>query len=159
MVNKMGMRTPKSSAKVVKLEPASYLGKIVDGMSELTTRLVEKSPDARSNQGKRLGELFLWKEIVKYAEGRYEKEMKAAEAEGLIVRDSERAPGQYVLAESGHFVVMGSVTEKIRRFNADVLAEWMFKKYKVPVMETKEAVEKSKVPTASALRVSIVERK
>ncbi len=139
---------PTSIEKAERADPSSFLGKIMRTLN---------------NTGAILGEMFLWKEIEKYSKGRYDSLKKYAKAEKIIdIPDEEEtdglAPGDHIIGESRHFVVAAKVTEKVRRFSADVFAQGLFESYKIPVILTKEKIEKSKVPTKSQVKISIMER-
>ncbi len=154
---------PTNIEKAERADPSSFLGKIMRTLMENVRDLLRHNPDVKNNTGAILGEMFLWKEIEKYSKGRYDSLKKYAKAEKIIdIPDEEEtdglAPGDHIIGESRHFVVAAKVTEKVRRFSADVFAQGLFESYKIPVILTKEKIEKSKVPTKSQVKISIMER-
>lgn len=138
-------------------DPNSYLGKIVKGLNELIDDLQKRNPDVRDNKGNVLGEIYLWDEIRKIAAAKSEKLWDAAEANGILKYEG-LSTGSHLIAQSQSFIVTASVSEPVRRFDADTLAKWMFDNRKVPVIITKEQIEKAKIPTKPQTRVAIMEK-
>lgn len=138
--------------------PNSFLGKIIMAMNKVTIELAKTNPDVKSNTGNRLGELYMWDEIAKYAKGRSDKLWEDAEQEKFINATELAAGQQHVLTTSPHFVCSAIVTQPVRRFDPTALANWFLAKYKVPVMVTKEQIELAKVPTKPMVKLNIAEK-
>jgi hypothetical protein len=138
-------------------DPHSYLGKIVKELNAIETRLISQNPDAKDNKGRIIGEIYLWDEIQKIAKSKSDALWDAAEAEGLLKYD-DLSTGQHLVAQSPSFVVTASVSEPVRRFDPDTLAKWLFDNKKIPVIITKEQIERAKIPTKSQTRVAIIEK-
>lgn len=135
----------------------TYLAKIVQFLGKLGQGETV-NPDTKHNTGRLIGEAYLWDEVHRAAKGRAEKIWAALEKEGIIKKE-ERDPGEYMLAETPHFHVELKVSEKVRRFDARVLAKAMAaSKFKVPMPIMLEAIEKAKVPAKSTNTYRITEK-
>lgn len=143
--------------KAYNADPNSYLGKIVKGLNGLIAQLQSQNPDARDNKGNVLGEIYLWDEIRKIAEAQSKKLWDAAEDNKLLKYD-DLPRGSHLIAQSASFIVTAAVSEPVRRFDPDTLAKWFFDNKKVPVIITKEQIEKAKIPTKPQTRVTIMEK-
>jgi hypothetical protein len=117
------------------------------------------NPDAKHNQGRLLGEAFLWDRIEAYARNRSEAAWNALEKNGLVPNKKSLDPGDHQLTESPSFAVFARVTHPVKRFSGDELATLLAKsKYKVPVSTTKELIDQAKVPTNPMVTMKVVER-
>jgi hypothetical protein len=136
----------------------SYETTIVKALSRLGKNGTE-NPDAKHNVGSLLGEAYMWDQVEKYAKNKSDAAWKAMEKEGLVPDKKSLDPGEYQLADSPSFAIFAKVTQPIRRFDGQELANLLAKsKYKVPVSTTKELIEEAKVPTTSTVRMAVVER-
>jgi hypothetical protein len=117
------------------------------------------NPDAKSNTGRLLGEAFMWDRIEAYAAQRSEAAWAALEKEELVPNKKTLSPGDHQLAQSPSFAIFARVTQPVKRFSADQLAQLLFEsKYKVPISTTKELVDHAKVPTTPMVSMKVVER-
>lgn len=117
------------------------------------------NPDAKHNTGSMLGEAFMWDRIEAYARNRSEAAWAVLAKEGLIPDKKTLDPGDHQLAQSPNFAVFARVTQPVRRFSGDELANLLAKsRYKVPVSTTKELIDQAKMPTNSMVTLKIVER-
>jgi hypothetical protein len=154
-------RNPSSAEQIASANPASFLGKIIKGVVDTCDDLlgqIKQDTGKGANASRVLAEMFMWAWIKKYAEGKYDKLKKQVEEENVFEDISDRGPGTYIVAESRNFVASANVTEPVRRFSADTLAEWANKQYNIPIIVMKEAIEKAKMPTSSQTRITIIER-
>ena len=136
----------------------SYHTDIIKMLSKLGKNGTE-NPDGKHNTGRLIGEAYLWDTVAKYAKGRSDAAWSALASEGVIPRKGEMEPGQHELAYSPNFVVVGRVTQPVKRFSGDELAKLLSKsKYKVPESTTKEMIDKAKVPTTSMASLTVIER-
>lgn len=136
----------------------SYETTLAKALSRLGKNGTE-NPDAKHNTGRLLGEAYMWDQVEKYAKGKSDAAWKAMAKEGLVPDKKSLDPGDHQLADSPSFAIFAKVTQPIRRFDGDELANLLAKsKYKVPVSTTKELIEEAKVPTTSTVRMVVVER-
>lgn len=151
---------PKESNLVLanKASPQSFLGKIVMAVNDIVASLIDMNPDKRDNKGRILAEMYLYDELEKYAAAKSKDLWAQAEAQN-IYDAKELNEGSHILSESPHFVLTADVSKPVNRFDPTVLANWFNKsKYKIPVIVTKEQIERAKVPGKSTTRLKIVER-
>ena len=136
----------------------SYETTIIKALSRLGKNGTE-NPDSKHNTGRLLGEAYMWDQVEKYAKARSTAVWKEMEKEGLVPDKKTLDPGEYACADIPSFAVFAKVTQPIRRFNGDELANKLAKsKYKVPVSTTKELIEEAKMPTNPSVRMVVVER-
>jgi len=137
----------------------SYQTDITRVLAKLGKNGGTENPDSKHNQGRLLGEAFLWDSVEKYAKGRSDAAWEALLREGIIPAKKDLSQGEHEMASSPSFVAIARVTAPVKRFSADELAKLMVKsKYRVPESTTKEMVEKAKVPTTSMASLKIIER-
>lgn len=137
----------------------SYETDIIKTLTRLGKGNGTANPDAKHNTGSLLGEAFLWDHVRRYAENRCDAAWKAMNKEGLIPDKKTLDPGDHQLTQSPSFAVFARVTQPVKRFSGDELAELLAKsKYKVPVSTTKELIDQAKVPTNSVVTMKVVER-
>lgn len=136
----------------------SYEAEIVKALGRLGKNGTE-NPDIRHNQGRLLGEAFMWDKVAKYAEARSDAVWKQLEKEGIVPRKDTLTEGDHELASSPSFLALGKVSRPINRFSGEELALLLEKsKYKVPVSTTKELIDRAKVPSNPARTLKIIER-
>ncbi len=136
----------------------SYETEIVKALAKFGTNSTA-NPDTKHNTGSLLGDAFMWDKIEAYAKARADAAWLRLAREGIISDKKTLEPGDYELATSPSFVAVAKVTQPIKRFNADALANILAKsKYKVPVSTTKEYVDLAKVPGSCAVTMKIIER-
>lgn len=135
-----------------------YSTKIQRALSRFGTNSTE-NPDTRSNIGNLLGSVFLWAEVQRYAAAQVKGAWKALEDSGLTPDNASLSPGEHAIANSPHFVLTYRISEPVRRFDPDALAQSLLKsKYKVPLHTTKELIEASKLPSKSTVTKKIIEK-
>lgn len=134
----------------------SYRTKIAAALGKLEQSVA--NPDAKSNTGTFIGEAFLWDEVVREAKRRSDRAWDKLEEQGVISGTASLPPGEHVLGSSPSFSVTAKVSEPVRRFDPDHLAQALKKKYKVPEPITKELVEQAKQPSKSTVTLNILER-
>lgn len=136
----------------------SFQAEIVKHLNKLMDMCDKKNPDNKHNIGRQLGVVYFWTMIEKHAKAKKEEAWKYLADEGIISEVSDLDPGEYSLAESPSFFAKAKLSERVKRFDPETLAEALNKKYKVPKPITKELIEKAKVPTKSTVTKSVVER-
>lgn len=137
----------------------SYEADIIKTLAKIGKTNGTINPDAKHNTGSMLGEAFMWDRIEAYAHNRSEAAWAALSKEGLIPDKQELDPGDHQLAQSPSFAVFARVTQPVKRFSGEELANLLAKsKYKVPTSTTKELIDQAKVPTKSMVSLKVVER-
>lgn len=133
----------------------SYIQEIVKGITALRNKA--KAPPLKHKVEEAVAEAYFWDTVQSIAKGHSEKAW--AKLGKDINYDLERDPGEHVLLDVKSFTVELKVSEKVRRFNAQSLAEAMAKsKFKVPIPVMLQAVEQAKVPSKSTNTYKIVEK-
>jgi len=136
----------------------SYETTIVKALSRLGKNGTE-NPDSKHNTGRLLGEAYMWDQVEKYAKARSAAIWKEMEKEGLVPDKKTLDPGDHQLSDSPSFAVFAKVTQPIKRFDGDELANLLARsKYKVPLSTTKEMIDQARVPGNPAVRMVVVER-
>lgn len=124
------------------------------------------NPDAKHNQGKLIGEAYLWRAIQKYAEQKYEalmggdRKVGALFTEGVLEDKSTLDPGTHDnLAESPSFRVSAKTTVPIKRFDPQMLATNLITTFKLKAPRTVvlALIEASKKETKSQTTYKIEE--
>lgn len=134
----------------------SFEAQIVKALGKLGSNGTT-NPDAKHNVGSYLGQLFMWNTVRKAAEGQVKNLWDTLEARGIIDID-DLDPGDHELARSPHFVTTAKVSQPVKRFDAQKLANALNKKYKVPVPIALEMIEAAKSPTKSTVTKAIIEK-
>lgn len=142
----------------------SYTLNIMKYMMKLEKELT--NPDAKHNQGKLIGEAYLWRAIQKYAERKYEalmggdKKVGALVVEGVLKDKSTLEPGHHDnLAESPSFRVSAQTTVPIKRFDPETLCTNLIEAFKIksPRSVILAVIEASKKETKSQTTYKIEE--
>lgn len=135
----------------------SFTTEIAKLLTSLDVKLMGSGPDAKHNVGRRLQQAYFWDQVQAYAKKQSDTLWSGLEKDELVLT-SNLDPGDHVLAESPHFVVNAKVSERVRRFNADYLADQMKKKFKVSIPIAKQMIESAKQPSNSTTTLKIVEK-
>ena len=137
----------------------SYKVDIVKALSRLGTNGTV-NPDAKHNQGRLLGEAYMWDEVEAYAKGKSEAAWKALEKEGITpAKDTVEPSTENEFGFSPSFVGVVKATKRVERFDPETFANALSRsKYKVPVSYTKEALDDAKVPGNPKVSYKIIER-
>lgn len=137
----------------------SYKVEIVKFLSKLGTN-GSRNPDEKHNQGRALGEAFMWDEVERYAKSKSEAAWKVLEKEGILPDPSALEEGSETeFGFSPSFVGVVKTTQPVRRFSGDALAVLLAKsKWKVPTSAAKEMIDDAKVPTKPMTSYKIIER-
>lgn len=137
----------------------SYMTEIVKALSKLGTNGT-LNPDSKHNQGRLLGEAYMWDAVEKYAKGKSEAAWKTLEKEGIAPRKEDvEASSEQEFGFSPSFVGTVKASKPVSKFAPDVFAERMSKsKYKVPISYTKEALDDAKVEGNPKVSYNIIER-
>jgi hypothetical protein len=135
----------------------SYQAQIIKALGKIGVSNGTVNPDAKHNMGNLLGEAFLWDTVKKYAEGRSKIAWDGMAAAGLVDK-TKLEPGDHTIAESPGFKATAKVSEKVKRFSAQALAEAMNKRFKVAVPSALQMIEQAKVPTTSTVTLRVVEK-
>src|SRR5207342_1611118 len=110
----------------------SYKTDIIRFMSGIAAKTLP-NPDGKHNQGALIGTAFMWDEIEKYAHAQSELAWEKMHNEGIIPDVSTLEQGDHELAYSPSFTVQANVTQPVRRFKQEELAQLLARsKYKVP---------------------------
>jgi len=164
MRGKAEFKPPKTKLEQAQdAQPNSFLGKIMSTITAACRDLMQNAPhDNKTNKGVVLAELFMWKWIEGYAAAKYKQVKKDAKEQGILNlpddEDDALIPGSHIIGESRHFVATANVTEPVKRFSGEELAQWFWRNHQIPVIVTKEQIEKAKIKTKSQVKVAIVER-
>jgi hypothetical protein len=136
----------------------SYKTDIVRFLSGIVNKSVP-NPDAKHNQGRLIGEAFLWDEVERYAKGKSDAAWEQMEKEGIIPDLNALETGDHELAYSPSFTIQATVTQPVKRFKQEELAQLLAKsKYKVPVSVTVELCDQAKLPGNPQRKIKIIER-
>lgn len=126
---------------------------------------VEEAPNKitfpdKTNRGKMLALLMLWKRMGTLAEKKYDSLLKQLTEEELI-KDPKTVsiPGQYRIGEANTITVELTVSKPRREFNMDWFAQEMKRQFKVPEAVTRELYEKAKQEGKSQTRTVSVKEK
>jgi hypothetical protein len=137
----------------------SYETDIIKALAKFGKNGGTENPDSKNNVGRLLGEAFMWDRIEAYARNRSTAVWEELEKEGIIEDKRDLTPGDHQLAQSPSFALFARVTQPVKRFSGDELAQRLAKsKYKVPVSTTKELIDQAKVPTKPMVSMKVVER-
>lgn len=135
-----------------------FQAKVTKQLNKLIDICDRDNPDQQHNTGRQLGVVYFWTMVEKFAKAKKEEAWTYLETEKIIEDTKGLDPGEYTLAESPNFHAQVKVSNPVKRFNAEVLAEALNKKYKVPKPVAKEMIEQAKVPDKSTYTKSVVER-
>ena len=123
--------------------------------------LVEKLnwPD-KSNKGKSLQELFVWKHIGDLASKKYDQLMADLVEDGVMDNYKlNSTPGSYIIGESKTISVGLQVTQPRREFNMDLFCRELERRYHIPPAVTKQLFDAAKQPGNSvSRRITIAEK-
>lgn len=138
-----------------KTEITAALLSFVDGW-------LAKSPDAKHNTGRQLSSAFVWDTIAKVAKSRSDGYWKEMEAKGGVlgstIQEMNLGPGDHIVANSPSFDLRVKISNPVRRFTPQVLAERLHKKYKIAIPTALQMIEDAKVPGTSNVIAAIVEK-
>lgn len=137
----------------------SYKVEIIKFLSKLGTNGT-KNPDEKHNQGRLLGEAFMWDEVEAYAKNRSEAAWKVLETEGIApAKNTIEASSETEFGFSPSFLGIVKATKPVSKFDPDTFADMLSRsKYKVPVSYTKEALNDAKVEGNPKVSYKIIER-
>lgn len=118
------------------------------------------NPDAKHNQGRMLGEAYMWDEVERYAKSKSEAAWKVLEKEGILPdADTLEEGAEQEFGFSPSFVGVVKTTRPVRRFSGEALAVLLAKsKWKVPTSAAKEMIDDAKLPTKPMTSYKIIER-
>jgi hypothetical protein len=118
------------------------------------------NPDEKHNQGRLLGEAYLWDSVMAYAKAKSEAAWKVLEKEGILPDESTLSEGGEVeFGFSPSFVGTVKATQPVKRFSGEALAVLLAKsRWKVPTSASKEMINEAKVPTKPMVMYKIIER-
>lgn len=126
---------------------------------------VEEAPEKitfpdKSNRGKMLAMLMLWKRMNQLTEKKYDTLMKQLQDEELV-RDpkSISTPGIHVIGEANAITVEVNVSKPRREFNMEWFTKQLKLKHKVPEAVTRELFEKAKQEGTTQNRTVTVKEK
>lgn len=142
---------------------ASFMQEITKHLNKLQDVCDSKNPDAKAKNaphGALMGQWFFWNAIEKFAKGKKDAVDKLLSEDDKFDSDVIRKydPGEYVLGEAPSFIAKAKVSEPVKRFDGDHLANALNKKYKVPVPIVKQMIDEAKQPSASTVTKTILER-
>jgi hypothetical protein len=146
---------------VVRIQAAKqelgFQAQIYNDLEEMPNRI--EFPD-KTNRGKLLAMLMLWKRVADIAEKKYDGLLKQLVGEGLI-KDPKtiNTAGTFVLGEAGKLVLETNVSQPRREFNFEWFCDKLQKEYKVPVAVTKAYYDEAKQPGDSRTRRILVKEK
>jgi|SRR3954470_670826 hypothetical protein len=119
-----------------------FQAQIYNDLEEMPNRI--QFPD-KTNRGKMLAMLMLWKRVADLAQKKYDALIKQLVAEELM-RDPKTitTPGTFVVAEANKMTVEVNVSRPRREFNFDWFANKLLKDYKIPPAVTRALMEEAK---------------
>lgn len=126
---------------------------------------VEEAPNEiefpdKTNKGRLLAMLMLWKRISTLADKKYDSLLKQLVEEGLVKDPkSLSTPGIFVIGEANKLTVEVNVSKPRREFNMEWFALELKKKHKVPEAVTRELFEKAKQEGTTQNRTVTVKEK
>lgn len=124
---------------------ASYGAKIIAALGKLGHPSTNTQNPDKTNKGKILGDLFLWKTVAKYAQNKYETLLDAAIKDGAIDNPRALGEGDHTVHTSDHFVYGVKVSKPRQSFDPSKLATSLAKsKFKVPSAVTLQFCENAK---------------
>jgi hypothetical protein len=134
-----------------------FQAQIYTDLEAMPDRLVW--PD-KSNSGRRIAALALWKRVADLAEKKYDKLLAEAIEEKLIKDPkSITTPGTYEIGKGGHMTVECNVSVPRREFNMEWFAQKLYEGHQVPPPETKHLMETAKQPGGTQIRrLTILDR-
>lgn len=139
--------------------PVSFGATIERLLAPVIQQLRTMRPDAKHNVGSLLSSAYMWDIIAKTSKARAEEAWKALKEEGLIDTDG-LSPGEHVVLSSPSLVCGAKISNPVRRFDADYLANKLNQsKYKIPIPVAKEMIESAKQPGKSSVTLWIAEKK
>lgn len=139
--------------------PGSLLSWIVMGLTSLFSLYKNKEISKRNetNAGNTLADAYFWDEVYSYAKKRSDGIWAQLEKDRRVEKDA-LDPGNHELEQSTLFVLSAKVSQPVRRFNSDVMAKAMSKKFKVAIPTAVQMIEAAKVGTKSQVVLSVTER-
>jgi len=135
----------------------SFQLNVYNDLEEMPNRVT--FPD-RTNKGKALATLMMWKRVSDLADKKYEA-LKGELIEHGLLKDPTTitTPGTFVIAEAGPISVEVNVTHPRREFNIDWFCDALEKKYRIPSATTRTLMEEAKRPgTTQSRRLTIKEK-
>jgi hypothetical protein len=111
----------------------------------------------KDNVGAMLANAFRWDAAESMCKARATAAWDELEKQGIVNKDG-LSPGAHVLADSPSFAVTANVTQPVKRFNADKMADLMVKKFKCSRADALQMVEDAKKEGNSTVRLNIVEK-
>jgi hypothetical protein len=146
----------------------SYTQTIMRALLTMHRELCALNPDVQNNQGRYIGEAYLWRAVEKYASSCYDTLMtedKKKKTKGELFingilpdRDSLEEGSHDAIVTSPHFVVNVSVSKPVERFNPETLARKLSKEFKKPESYFLSMIEDAKKPTSGVVKWVIAER-
>ncbi len=118
-----------------------------------------KFPD-KTNRGKLLAMLMLWKRLSQLSDKKYDVLMKQLQEEELV-KDPKTitTPGTFVIGEANTITVEVNVSKPRREFNMEWFCKELKRKHKVPEAVTRELYEKAKQEGTTQNRTITVKEK
>lgn len=136
-----------------------YQTDIIKALSKFGNTNGTTNPDSKHNQGRMIGEAFMWEQVAKYAEGRADAVWAEMMVEGVVPKKDDLKEGEHEVAYSPSFVVIGKVSRPVKRFSGEQLATMLSRsKYRVPISTTKELIDKAKIDGNPQRTLKIIER-
>ena len=122
----------------------SFQAQIYTDLDGMPARM--RFPD-KTNRGKMLSTLMMWKRVIELATKKYETLLKQLIDEDLI-KDPKtiNTPGTFVIGEANKVSLSVSVSQPRKAFNFEWFANKLQVEYKVPVAMTRALYEEAKQP-------------
>jgi len=132
-------------------EVMSLEAQVAEALREAFTTIAR--PHSKRNADAQVVDALIYDYAEKFCKGASEQAWA-----NLELPDRETIPeGDSILYDGDIIAVTASMTKPINRFNEDALAELLKKsKYKIPIMQTKDFIAKSKKPTKGRLTLTAV---
>jgi hypothetical protein len=142
---------------VKKVTELGFQAQIYADLEDMPARLVW--PD-RTNSGRKIASLALWKRVADLAQKKYDTLLAEAIEEKLIKDPkSITTPGTYEIGKGGNMTVECNVSVPRREMNFEWFAGQLQETYGVPGPETRHLFEKAKQPGGTQIRrLTILDR-
>lgn len=111
----------------------------------------------KDNVGAMLANAFRWDAAWTMCEAKSKAAWKQLTDSG-IVDETNLKPGAHVLADSPQFSVTANVTQPVKRFNPDKMADLMVAKFKCSRAVALQMIEDAKKEGKSTVKTAVIEK-
>lgn len=154
------MPKPKKTDKVEEMvvpQGKPFMTEVIKLLSQLSNI----KPDSNANSDKFVADAYKWDAAEALCKKKSDQAWATLESHNIIPEDGERralGPGEHLLSESKLFVVQAKISQPVKRFSADALADEMVKQFKCSRSDALLMIERAKKPSNSTVTLSVLER-